>query len=49
MANPTQSAQTRDLVFSRVFDAPVEHYGKPWIEPELIMQWRRPEGAQSFR
>ena len=37
MANTTNRAPTRDLVFTRVFDAPVEHVWKAWIEPELIM------------
>jgi uncharacterized protein YndB with AHSA1/START domain len=34
----------RDLVVTRVFDAPVEEVWKAWVEPELVKQWWGPTG-----
>ena len=47
VSNTTNSAKTRDLVFTRVFDAPIEQVWKAWVEPEVIMQWWGPEGFTS--
>ncbi len=37
----------RDLVVTRVFDAPVEQVWKAWVEPEMVMQWWGPTGFTS--
>ena len=34
----------RDLVVTRVFDAPVERVWKAWVEPEMVKQWWGPTG-----
>jgi uncharacterized protein YndB with AHSA1/START domain len=36
-------APKRDLVFTRVFDAPVELVWRTWTEAELVMQWWGPD------
>ncbi|MDB5103650.1 MAG: Activator of Hsp90 ATPase 1 family protein [Fibrobacteres bacterium] len=38
-ANP----EKRDLVFTRVFDAPVEDVWKLWTEPKFVMRWWGPD------
>ena len=36
VSNTTKSAKTRDLVFTRVYDAPVEQVWKAWVDfPDL--------------
>jgi len=40
-------AKTRDLVVTRVYDAPVEQVWNAWSEPEQIMQWWGPMGFTS--
>jgi len=42
LQNP--DAKRRDLVVTRVFDAPVERVWKAWTDPELVMQWWGPNG-----
>jgi uncharacterized protein YndB with AHSA1/START domain len=37
----------RDLVVTRVIDAPVEQVWKAWIDPERVMQWWGPQGFTS--
>lgn len=37
----------RNLVISRVFDAPLEQVWKAWVDPQLIMQWWGPNGFTS--
>ncbi|HEX3051394.1 MAG TPA: SRPBCC domain-containing protein [Aggregatilineaceae bacterium] len=34
----------RDLVMTRVFDAPIEQVWKAWTDPEWVMQWWGPTG-----
>jgi len=34
----------RDVVVTRVFDAPVDLVWKAWVEPEMVKQWWGPEG-----
>lgn len=34
---------SRDLVVTRVFDAPVEDVWNCWVDPELVMQWWGPD------
>lgn len=41
------SAKTRDLVVTRVFDAPVEQVWNAWVDPQRVMQWWGPEGFTS--
>jgi len=42
--NTTQSVKKKDLVVTRVFDAPVELVYKAWSDPKLVMQWWGPVG-----
>src|SRR4030095_6717295 len=35
--------QKRDLVFTRVFDAPIAQVWKAWSDPELIKKWWGPD------
>ncbi len=37
----------RDLVFTRVFDAPVEQVWKAWTDAEHVMRWWGPNGFTS--
>ena len=37
----------RDLVVTRIFDAPVEMVWKAWTDPEVVMQWWGPTGFTS--
>jgi uncharacterized protein YndB with AHSA1/START domain len=37
----------RDLVVTRVFDAPVDRVWKAWIDPEQVMRWWGPNGFTS--
>lgn len=36
--------QKRDLVITRVFNAPIERVWQAWIDPEDVMQWWGPTG-----
>jgi hypothetical protein len=38
------STGKRDLVFTRVFDAPVEQVWKAWTDPEQVKRWWGPDG-----
>lgn len=38
------TTHTRDMVLTRVFDAPIERVWRAWTEPEQVMQWWGPEG-----
>jgi uncharacterized protein YndB with AHSA1/START domain len=40
----TQNTGTRDLVVTRVFEAPVEQIWKAWADPEYVKQWWGPDG-----
>ena len=37
-------AGKRDLVFTRVFDAPVDRVWKAWTDPEQVKRWWGPDG-----
>jgi uncharacterized protein YndB with AHSA1/START domain len=37
------STPTRDLVVTRVFDAPLELVWKAWTDPEYVMKWWGPD------
>jgi len=39
-----KSGKKRDLVFARVFDAPVERVWQAWTDPEQVMRWWGPNG-----
>jgi uncharacterized protein YndB with AHSA1/START domain len=41
------SVPKRDLVVTRVFDAPVELVWKAWSDPEHVMRWWGPQGFTS--
>jgi uncharacterized protein YndB with AHSA1/START domain len=41
--NPSKASKKHDLVFTRVFDAPLEIVWKAWVEPERVKQWWGPE------
>ena len=45
--NPAQGSQKRDLVVTRIFDAPVERVWKAWSEPGYVMRWWGPNGFTS--
>jgi uncharacterized protein YndB with AHSA1/START domain len=45
--NSTQTTKKRDLIITRVFDAPVEQVWKAWSDPGCVMQWWGPEGFTS--
>jgi uncharacterized protein YndB with AHSA1/START domain len=47
MSNDNPSSKKRDLVFTRVFDAPVELVWKAWTDPQHVMQWWGPTGFTS--
>lgn len=47
MRNDNPSSKKRDLVFTRVFDAPVELVWKAWTDPQHVMQWWGPTGFTS--
>jgi uncharacterized protein YndB with AHSA1/START domain len=40
----SKSGEKRDLVFNRVFDAPVERVWKAWTDPEHVRRWWGPTG-----
>ena len=42
--NSTQTAQKQDLIFTRVFAAPVEQVWQAWSDPEYVKQWWGPDG-----
>jgi uncharacterized protein YndB with AHSA1/START domain len=41
--NVIQASQKRDLVITRIFDAPVNLVWKAWVEPEYVMRWWGPD------
>ena len=41
--NPPQASKTRDLIITRVFDAPIELVWKAWTDPEHVMKWWGPD------
>ena len=47
MADTTKSVKKRDLVVTRVFDAPVERVWKAWSDTEHVMRWWGPNGFTS--
>jgi uncharacterized protein YndB with AHSA1/START domain len=47
MADNNTADTKRDLVVTRVFDAPVELVWKAWTDPEHVMRWWGPTGFTS--
>jgi uncharacterized protein YndB with AHSA1/START domain len=47
MTRNKSSSKTRDLIVTRVFDAPIERIWKAWTDPEHIMRWWGPDGFTS--
>jgi uncharacterized protein YndB with AHSA1/START domain len=45
--NSTQTTKKRDLVVTRVFDAPIELVWQAWIDPKHVMRWWGPNGFTS--
>lgn len=43
----SESTQKRDLVVTRVFDAPIALVWKAWTDPEQVMRWWGPNGFTS--
>jgi len=43
MTRNNSSSKTRDLIVTRVFDAPIELVWKAWTEPEYVMKWWGPD------
>jgi uncharacterized protein YndB with AHSA1/START domain len=47
MTGTAAPVEKRDLVITRLFDAPVETVWKAWTDPEFIMRWWGPTGFTS--
>ncbi|MEK6288043.1 MAG: SRPBCC domain-containing protein [Acidobacteriota bacterium] len=45
--NTADNVKKRDLVITRVFDAPIELVWKAWTDPEYVMRWWGPTGFTS--
>jgi uncharacterized protein YndB with AHSA1/START domain len=45
--NSTQTTKKRDLVVTRVFDAPIELVWQAWTDPKHVMRWWGPNGFTS--
>jgi uncharacterized protein YndB with AHSA1/START domain len=39
MTDTTSNAKNRDLVITRLFDAPIELVWKAWTDPKRFMLW----------
>ena len=46
-ARATTSTESRDLILTRVIEAPPEKVFRPWMEPELFKQWFAPSPWKS--
>jgi uncharacterized protein YndB with AHSA1/START domain len=47
MTDTTNNVKKRDLVVTRLFNAPLSLVWKAWSDPEYVMQWWGPEGFTS--
>jgi uncharacterized protein YndB with AHSA1/START domain len=47
MTDTTPPVKKRDLVVTRLFNAPLSLVWKAWSDPECVMQWWGPEGFTS--
>jgi uncharacterized protein YndB with AHSA1/START domain len=39
----THDRNKQDLVFTRIFDAPVALVWRAWVDPEMVKQWWGPK------
>lgn len=39
MSDNTAQGVSKDIVVTRVFDAPIEQAWQAWAEPEQVMRW----------
>jgi len=46
-ANPVSTVETRDLVVTRIFNAPIERVWNAWTDPQQVIQWWGPTGFSS--
>jgi uncharacterized protein YndB with AHSA1/START domain len=47
MTDTTDQVKKRDLVITRLFDAPIELVWKAWTDPQQVMRWWGPKGFTS--
>jgi uncharacterized protein YndB with AHSA1/START domain len=47
MTDTNDNVKKRDLVITRIFDAPLELVWKAWTDPEHVMRWWGPESFTS--
>lgn len=47
MTDTTANTEKRDLVITRLFEAPIERVWKAWTDPEYVMRWWGPTGFTS--
>lgn len=47
VAHTTGNVEKRDVVITRVFDAPIEQVWRAWTDPEYVMRWWGPTGFTS--
>ena len=47
MTDITKNVKKKDLIVTRVFDAPVDLVWKAWTDPEQVMRWWGPESFTS--
>lgn len=47
MADTTNNVKKRDLVVTRLFNAPLSLVWQAWSDPSYVMQWWGPEGFTS--
>ena len=47
LTDATADAEKRDLVITRIFDAPVEEVWKAWTDPDYVTRWWGPTGFTS--
>lgn len=43
----TPNPAKHDLVFTRIFDAPIQHVWEAWTAPDMVMRWWGPAGFTS--
>jgi uncharacterized protein YndB with AHSA1/START domain len=47
MNDTNENVEKRDLVITRIFDAPIERVWQAWTDPEHVMRWWGPTGFTS--
>jgi uncharacterized protein YndB with AHSA1/START domain len=47
MSETNDNVKTRNVVVTRVFDAPVEQAWRAWTDPQQVMRWWGPAGFTS--